>query len=62
MLLVPDLDHRQHAIALQLVAKSGKIESLHQVFDVERGDAQGHDRKKPVGAALAFAPPLTCYR
>ena len=40
--LVLDLEQRQRAVLVQLVAETGKVEPVHQVLDVEGGKAQRH--------------------
>ena len=40
--LVLDLEQRQGPVLVELVAKTGIVEPVHQVLDVERGEAQRH--------------------
>ena len=40
--LVVDREERQRAVLPELVAEAGKIEPVHQVFDIEGGKAQRH--------------------
>ena len=40
--LVADLEKRQRAVLLKLVAVAGEVEPVHQVLDIERGETQGH--------------------
>ena len=42
MRLVLDLIERERAIPAQIIAETGEIEPVHQVFDVECGKAEGH--------------------
>ena len=37
-----DIERRQRAILVELVAQAGKIEPVHQVLDIEGGKAQRH--------------------
>ena len=40
--LILDLVERQRAVLVELVAETGEIEPVHQVFDVEGGDSERH--------------------
>ena len=40
--LVLDREQRQRPVLMELVAKAGIIEPVHEVLDIERGDAQRH--------------------
>ena len=40
--LVLDLVERQRAVLVELVAEAGEVEPVHQVFDVEGGNAERH--------------------
>ena len=40
--LVLDLVERQRAILVELIAETGEIEPVHQVFDVEGGNSERH--------------------
>src|SRR5690606_31610826 len=40
--LIPDLEKRQSPILIELVAETGIIEPVHEIFDVERGEAKRH--------------------
>ena len=43
--LVLDLVERQRPILVELVAETGEIEPVHQVFDVEGGNSERHGRE-----------------
>ena len=42
--LALDVEERQRPVLVELVAKAGKIEPVHQVLDVEGGEAKRHGR------------------
>ena len=55
--LVADLEQRQRPVLVKLVAKAGKVEPVHQVLDVEGGEAKRHGRD-----LCPQAPPKTSGR
>jgi hypothetical protein len=40
--LAPHVEKPQDTVLLEVVAKAGEIEPAHQVLDIERGKAKGH--------------------
>ena len=40
--LAADIEEAEHAVLPGLVAKTREVETGHEVFDVEGGEAQGH--------------------
>jgi hypothetical protein len=40
--LVLDRKEREAAVLIKLIAKTGEIKPVHQVFDIERSNAQRH--------------------
>ncbi|MNT81440.1 hypothetical protein D3C72_2210360 [compost metagenome] len=36
------LEEPEHPVLLELIAKAGKIEAAHEIFDIEGGKSKGH--------------------
>ena len=56
--LVADVEQAKHAILPGLVAKTGEVETGHQVFDVERGNAYRHEGPFEAARSLAAGTAL----
>ena len=41
--LRPDIEQGERPVLVQLIAETGKVEPVHQVLDVERGQTKRHD-------------------
>ena len=62
--LVLDLVERQRAVLVELIAETGEIEPVHQVFDVEGGDAERHgcSNARRSGANTSWTTMPACCR